>query len=299
MLHIIIPRSSTLGLVASNQPLARDSLRAPSPSANVFVPLVLSKPKTSKCSECGARTHRHCPNRRCRQHCLEDGKPCLVHTPDSPAPMPSTHTNIDDTLALLGPLLQQLIDNSTAKIAQRQHRESRRSQEDDAFALALRTPLPTTPTSSQEEANRLLAIRLAYGTSPSPSPSPPPRILCSPRLVTSLSRTTVSSSSSTTSRLRSLSPLHTTYPSTHLLSIYFWGTNGSHAITFTVSDRPRWQQSWSNLQLSDILHLLALTTTPPTDNFYECFSPKLQEWVEVSVVDSVPIDTVANTLLVR
>ncbi|KAF8172244.1 hypothetical protein K438DRAFT_2023856 [Mycena galopus ATCC 62051] len=48
MLHII-PRASTLGLVVSNQPLARDSLRAPSPPANAFVPLVLSKPKTSKC----------------------------------------------------------------------------------------------------------------------------------------------------------------------------------------------------------------------------------------------------------
>ncbi|KAF8140746.1 hypothetical protein K438DRAFT_1995737 [Mycena galopus ATCC 62051] len=57
--------------------------------------------------------------------------------------------------------------------------------------------------------------------------------------------------------------------------------------------------SWPNIQLSEIHHLLALTTTPPTDNFYECYFPKLQEWVQVSVVDSVPIDTNANTLLVR
>ncbi|KAF8210205.1 hypothetical protein K438DRAFT_144541 [Mycena galopus ATCC 62051] len=137
MLHIIIPCSSPLGLVASNQPLARDSLRAPSPSANVFVPLVLSKPKTSKCSECGARTHRHCPNRRYRQHCLEDGKPCLVHTPDSPAPMPSTHTNIDDTLALLG----------------------------HSYNSSLTTVLPRSPnasTASRDDPRRTMHLRLRY-----------------------------------------------------------------------------------------------------------------------------------------
>jgi hypothetical protein len=67
-----------------------------------------------------------------------------------------------------------------------------------------------TPTATHRQ-----PMRLAYGTSP--SPSPPLCILCSPD--------TISSLSSTMFHMRSLSPLHTAYPFTHSLSIYFWGVH--------------------------------------------------------------------------
>ncbi|KAF8129660.1 hypothetical protein K438DRAFT_1999752 [Mycena galopus ATCC 62051] len=277
-------------LGVEHAPSTTRTVHVPAPASPDFTPLPLRKPKKNKCSKCRKRIHRHCGSRLCREHCLaKKDSDCHVHKealPSLQAPLQSA-----GNLSIL-------------------HDKQKRAQEDAVAALALRLPLPPSPTGSQEAADRELPYRLKYGLSLSPLLPPCQCAPRSPRLVASSSRISLpslpsssSSSSATSSPFLKTPPslfsLLAAYKTKCTLTIYFWVTDNSHATVSIVRDRPQWETTWPQITLNDIHHIIASTASPAMDKSYICYFPKLQEWIEVSVVDSLPIDTDTNALFIR
>ncbi|KAJ7618348.1 hypothetical protein DFH06DRAFT_1342623 [Mycena polygramma] len=140
--------------------------------------------------------------------------------------------------------------------------------------LALLTPLPPSPTASQE---------LEYASFES-SPSPPRRQPSSPPAYSSThSKHTSRASSSIVPSTSTVSLSSTPTTATPLCDIvlFYWPTNGP-AIVQAIQD-PAWRSNWPRVPLRELAHLLVTDDHPEVDEAYQCFSTDYLTWMEISL----------------
>ncbi|KAF8200446.1 hypothetical protein K438DRAFT_2110485 [Mycena galopus ATCC 62051] len=278
------------------------------PSSKILSALSAPRHKAKKtaCKEyrCKIASHRFCTSQKCPEHCLlhQIEKPdaeCRIHVP-APQPIPPAPALSPTSLRTLDSIQQY----HAPMVAERQQAIWQQAQHAQAHALTLKMPLPPSPTSSQEETDRIFAMWLAFGSLLPPS-SPQPLAGSSRAHALSLHATphqpAASSSrinfSSPPSLPSSTMPLPPTIRASHMLTVYFWPVHHTRAIVSAVQDCPEWRHPWPQIRLADILHLLATPSSPPA-NFYDCYFPGARAWMSVSVQDT---QTVASNqvLLVR
>ncbi|KAJ7882225.1 hypothetical protein B0H14DRAFT_3128867 [Mycena olivaceomarginata] len=120
------------------------------------------------------------------------------------------------------------------------HQRLARQQEAVARLAAL-TPLPPSPTLSQEERDEVLALRLAVGTSPPPS---------------------------------------ITAPHTRRISLVSW-VLGREASTTVVQDVAGWALTWPTIHLTDLAPFLLSPVHSRLDAYYELFNFRMGQWVAI------------------
>ncbi|KAJ7306161.1 hypothetical protein DFH08DRAFT_1088961 [Mycena albidolilacea] len=182
---------------------------------------------------CTKRVNRSCDRHMCRQHCVDRGG-CQTHSVDKPPAEPLT------------PLLDHLKSYADKMVLQSTNRLATHTQHEQQaarHALALKTPLPPSPSLSEEE---------------------------------EYVRITRSSPSSARS-----APFH--FETTHRLLLVFWIAQGCSALVQAVQDLPPWRQSWPRVRLSDLTNLLTTPRFPEIHPFYEYYSKELASWVKIPV----------------
>ncbi|KAJ7853716.1 hypothetical protein B0H14DRAFT_2580320 [Mycena olivaceomarginata] len=208
--------------------------------------------RTSRTNQCKAREtcrtsriNRLCTRQMCRSHCLNAGG-CSTHHENEPSIQ--GETSAGDSLRILIDGLQSFvaqIPNSDEFVIRGQHERAAA-----AHALALRTPLPPSPTPSEEAQYHRLVARVS---SPLAGPS----------------------AASTSPSL--------SYEILHRVVLVFWISEGCSALVQAIQDPPHWRQSWPQIRLSDISRLLTSGAYPHLDSFYEYFCIELQSWVKISM----------------
>ncbi|KAF8179557.1 hypothetical protein K438DRAFT_1977267 [Mycena galopus ATCC 62051] len=83
---------------------------------------------------------------------------------------------------------------------------------------------------------------------------------------------------------------------TTALLFFMPGSRDSKAFS-VVQDRPEWRDTWPQIRLTHIIHLLA-TPSSPSAQFYDCYFPTARTWTNVSVQDTQTVDH-QQVLLVR
>ncbi|KAJ7358499.1 hypothetical protein DFH08DRAFT_953640 [Mycena albidolilacea] len=114
-------------------------------------------------------------------------------------------------------------------------------QQEAAARLAALTPLPPSPTLSQEERDEALAVRLALGTSSPPS---------------------------------------ITAPHTRRVSVVSWVHCGE-ACTTVVQDVAGWALTWPTIHLTDLSPFLLSPAHSRLDAYYDFFNFRIGQWVAV------------------
>ncbi|KAJ7343897.1 hypothetical protein DFH08DRAFT_962042 [Mycena albidolilacea] len=114
-------------------------------------------------------------------------------------------------------------------------------QQEQAARLAALTPLPPSPTRSQEDRDRNMAIRLALGNSP-----PPP----------------------TSSR------------QTRRITLSHWLSSGPGCTT-VFQDQPGWETRWPRIRLNDLVPFLVSSMHPRPDPYYDHWNFSLGVWVAI------------------
>ncbi|KAJ7694745.1 hypothetical protein B0H14DRAFT_2650846 [Mycena olivaceomarginata] len=211
------PRSVTI----TAAPLA---LATSSQSGSISQP-ALPPRRTSRTNQCKAREtcrtsriNRLCTRQMCRSHCLNAGGCSTHHEEESPI---QGETSAGDSLRILIDGLQSFvaqIPNSEQFAIREQHERAAA-----AHTLALRTPLPPSPTPSEEAQYHRLVARVS---SPLAGPS----------------------AASTSPSL--------SYEILHHVVLIFWISEGCSALVQAIQDPPHWRQSWPQIRLSDISRLL-------------------------------------------
>ncbi|KAK7029202.1 hypothetical protein R3P38DRAFT_3516262 [Favolaschia claudopus] len=204
------------------------------------------------------RINRFCSRHMCKTHCLLDGGcPCHRESlPPSPPP-------VDPTYAwTLGSSLRN--DIFPAPL----HLESvaRARREAELSALATLTPLPPSPTASED------AVYNALVSLPSSSSSSGFSFLSSSTLASSSTPASSSASSSA--------------PSSRPITIFFWPTNGPVSIESTQDSQICRK---SHLRLLDIAHMLVTDVFTDLDAFYQCYSTQYHSWMKISTAYSIAI----------
>ncbi|KAJ7787483.1 hypothetical protein B0H14DRAFT_3505428 [Mycena olivaceomarginata] len=238
------PRSVTIAAA----PLA---LATSSQSGSIPQP-ALPPRRTSRTNQCKAREtcrtsriNRLCTRQMCRSHCLNAGGCSTHHEEESPI---QGETSAGDSLRILIDGLQSFvaqIPNSEQFAIREQHERAAA-----AHTLALRTPLPPSPTPSEEAQYHRLVARVS---SPLAGPS----------------------AASTSPSL--------SYEILHRVVLVFWISEGCSVLVQAIQDPPHWRQSWPQIRLSDISRLLTSRAYRHLDSFYEYFCIELQSWVKISM----------------
>ncbi|KAJ7792810.1 hypothetical protein B0H14DRAFT_3889697 [Mycena olivaceomarginata] len=138
------------------------------------------------------------------------------------------------------------------------HQRLARQQEAVARLAAL-TPLPPSPTLSQEERDEALALRLAVGTSPPPS---------------------------------------ITAPHTCRISLVSW-VLGREASTTVVQDVAGWALTWPTIHLTDLAPFLLSPVHSRLDAYYELFNFCMGQWVAIPQAYAFDVVTNEPVLLRR
>ncbi|KAJ7792983.1 hypothetical protein B0H14DRAFT_3498604 [Mycena olivaceomarginata] len=132
-------------------------------------------------------------------------------------------------------------------------------QQEAAVRLAALTPLPPSPTLSQEERDEALAVRLALGTSP-----PPP----------------------------------ITTPHTRRVSLVSWVHNGE-ARTTVVQDVNGLALTWPTIHLNDFAPFLLSPIYSRLDAYYDFFDFRISQWVAIPQAYAFDVVTDEPILLRR
>ncbi|KAK7055936.1 hypothetical protein R3P38DRAFT_3566066 [Favolaschia claudopus] len=204
------------------------------------------------------RINRFCSRHMCKTHCLLDGG-CPCHRESLPPSSPP----VDPTYAwTLGSSLRNDIFPSP------QQRESvaRARREAELNALAILTPLPPSPTASEDAVYKAL-VSLPSSSSSSSSSSG----------FSFLSSSTLASSSTTAS---------SSAPSSRPITLFFWPTNGPVSIESTQD--PQICRK-SHLRLENIAHMLVTDVFTDLDAFYQCYSTQYHSWMKISTAYSIAI----------
>ncbi|KAJ7818327.1 hypothetical protein B0H14DRAFT_3473876 [Mycena olivaceomarginata] len=132
-------------------------------------------------------------------------------------------------------------------------------QQEAAARLAALTPLPPSPTLSQEARDEALAVSLALGTSPPPS---------------------------------------VTTADTRRVSLVSW-VHRLEASTTVVQDVAGWAQTWPTIHLSDFTPFLTSHLHPHPDRYYDYFNFRLGQWVAIPQAYALDVVTDEPLLLRR
>ncbi|KAJ7891687.1 hypothetical protein B0H14DRAFT_3428463 [Mycena olivaceomarginata] len=184
---------------------------------------------------CTKRVNRSCDRHMCRQHCVDRGG-CQTHSVDKPPAEPLTP--LLDHLKLYA---DKMVFHSTNRLATCTQHEQQAAR----HACALKTPLPPSPSLSEEE---------------------------------EYVRVTRSSPSSARS-----APFH--FETTHRLLLVFWISQGCSALAQAVQDLPPWRQSWPRAECASAISRTSLPPPrfPEIHPFYEYYSKELASWVKIPV----------------
>jgi hypothetical protein len=130
-------------------------------------------------------------------------------------------------------------------------------QQEAAACLAVLTPLPLSPTLSQEEHDEALALRLALGTSPL---------------------------------------LSITTPHTRHISLVSWIHRGE-ASTTVVQDIASWAVTWPTIHLTDLSPFLLSPVHSRLDTYYDFFNFRMGQWVAIPQAYAFDVATDEPVLL--
>ncbi|KAF7371722.1 hypothetical protein MVEN_00028700 [Mycena venus] len=158
--------------------------------------------------------------------------------------------------------------------AARAYRDAQQARID---ALALLTPLPSSPTLSQElEYKSLIAF----------DPSPPSSLSRNVRISPIAGLSHASTSRSSLSALPSISRAFSSpSPSNHII-LFYWLTNGP-VVIHAMQDASLAKNS---IRLRDISHLLVTDDMPDVQAIYQCFSMDYHTWMKVSLQSPIKLN---------
>ncbi|KAJ7322988.1 hypothetical protein DFH08DRAFT_969621 [Mycena albidolilacea] len=196
-----------------------------------------------------------------------------IHETRPPALSTSTHEILDAGLAEAAaafpapPCRQHKFLDAEAAAAfpalrRRQHElpHQRLARQQEAVArLAVLTPLPPSPTLLQEERDKVLALRLAVGTSPPPS---------------------------------------ITAPHTRRISLVSWVLCGE-ASTTVVQDVAGWALTWPTIHLTNLTPFLLSPVHSRLDAYYDLFNFHIGQWVAILQAYAFDVVTDEPVLLRR
>ncbi|KAJ7896416.1 hypothetical protein B0H14DRAFT_2558314 [Mycena olivaceomarginata] len=196
------------------------------------------------CPTCGRQGNALCRTNRCKADCRAHSTlPCKVHETLQPptlqppvqpsVPRPPTKVRPRHSLDVLAAGLENTgaMLNTPQRLAELAQDHIAQQQE-QAARLAALTPLPPSPTRSQEDRDRAMAIKLALGNSP-----PPP----------------------TSSR------------QTCRITLSRWLSSGPGCTT-VVQDQPGWDSTWPHIRLDNLVPFLTSNTHPRPDPYYDLWN---------------------------
>ncbi|KAJ7470046.1 hypothetical protein B0H11DRAFT_2434490 [Mycena galericulata] len=232
---------------AAERPRTQNPRLPPAPGTSNSAPRSCSSPRCTN-----TRVNRSCPRHMCRRHCLDHGG-CPCHVAED---VPSwTGGPLDKALTAHVDAGQKRLE--VAALAQM------RTQQAAVHTLAQMTPLPPSPTLSQELEYSILTTCSSPPVSPRPAPS----------LVSSSSRT---SSTSFSSHLRGSSTSEECR-----LVLFYWPNNGP--VVIQAFQDASLRRSWPRISLRDIAHLLVTDEQRDLEPHYDCFSSKYHSWMKINV----------------
>ncbi|KAJ7311517.1 hypothetical protein DFH08DRAFT_973951 [Mycena albidolilacea] len=132
-------------------------------------------------------------------------------------------------------------------------------QQERAAHLTALTPLPPSPTRSQEDHDCDLANKLALGSSPPP---------------------------------------HTALRPTHRITLLRWLSSGPGCTT-VVQDQPGWKTTWPRIHLDDLIPFLTSSMHPRPDQYYDYWNFSLGVWVAIPLAYNFTVLTDEPILIHR
>ncbi|KAJ7205446.1 hypothetical protein GGX14DRAFT_568782 [Mycena pura] len=244
------------GLPAPAQPPA--ALAQPSPA-----PMPAARAPSARCASCPHTGNAQCPSRLCKTCCrAQSAVFCRIHEPPLPPTVATTARRLSAARRL--PAVPRRRRESIPFPAPRPRdkelpHERLARQQEAAARLAALTPLPPSPTLSQEAWDEALAISLALGTSPPPS---------------------------------------VTTADTRRVSLVSW-VHRLEASTTVVQDVAGWAQTWPTIHLSDFTLFLTSHLHPHPDRYYDYFNFRLGQWVAIPQEFALNVATDEPVLLRR
>ncbi|KAJ7890901.1 hypothetical protein B0H14DRAFT_2689043 [Mycena olivaceomarginata] len=212
---------------------------------------------SAKCSSCSRPGNAQCQRRRCKTCCREQPSSfCSVH---EIAPLARALSDTTQQLLVTG------LEEAAAAVPAPRRRlnelhHQRLAQEQEAAArLAALTPLPPSPTLSQEARDQAFAVSVALGS------SPPPLIMSQP---------------------------------TRRVTLVSWA-HSTEASTITVQDLPGWAQTWPTIRLADFAPFLTSRIHPRPDTYYDYWNFRLGQWVGIPQAYTFQVVTDEPILLRR
>ncbi|KAJ7312427.1 hypothetical protein DFH08DRAFT_822165 [Mycena albidolilacea] len=250
---------------AANQPPAA-SLPQPPP-----FPTPAARAPRTVCPTCGCQGNALCRTNRCKTDCRAHSTvSCKIHdTLQPPAAQPAVQPSVPRPPPnvrpgrSLGLLIAGLEDvraafNTPQRLAQLTQ-DHLAQQQEQAARLAALTPLPPSPTRSQEDRDRDMAVRLALGSSPPP---------------------------------------HTAVRQTHRITLSHWLSSGPGRTT-VVQDQPGWETTWPRIRLDDLVPFLTSSTHPCPDQYYDYWNFSLGVWVAIPLAYDFTVLTDEPILICR
>ncbi|KAJ7511850.1 hypothetical protein B0H11DRAFT_2214723 [Mycena galericulata] len=213
----------------------------------------------------------------CKWHCLDHGG-CDCHKDEDLASKAAVRSSSPDFSALVAYADAPSKRWEAAALAQM------RAQQARIHTLAQNTPLPPSPTLSEECEYASLMNRSPPVASLSSEPSSSRR----PSLTSSVSRNSSPSflsysqlslaSSASSSRLSSASHDNAT---NYRVTLFYWPSNGP--VTIQAHQDEAFHTHWPRISLRDIGHLLVTDELPEIEEFYQCFSSDYHSWMKINI----------------
>ncbi|KAJ7693726.1 hypothetical protein B0H14DRAFT_3045122 [Mycena olivaceomarginata] len=212
---------------------------------------------STKCSSCSRPGNAQCQRRRCKTCCREQPSSfCSVH---EIALLACALSNTMQQLLVAG-----LEEAAAAVPAPRRrlnelHHQRLAQEQEAATRLAALTPLPPSPTLSQEARDQVFAVSVTLGSSPLPL------IMSQP---------------------------------TRRVTLVSWA-HSTEASTITVQDLPGWAQTWPTIRLADFAPFLTSRIHPRPDTYYDYWNFRLGQWVGIPQAYTFQVVTDEPILLRR
>ncbi|KAJ7208222.1 hypothetical protein GGX14DRAFT_395883 [Mycena pura] len=236
----------------------------PAPAQPPAAPAMpVARAQNSRCASCPRTGNAQCPSRLCKTCCRAQSDIfCRIHECALP-PTLATAARLESAAPRRR---RESIAFPAPRLRERELPHERIARQQEAAArLAALTPLPPSPTLSQEARDEALAVSLALGTSPPPS---------------------------------------VTTADTRRVSLVSW-VHHLEASTTVVQDVAGWAQTWPTIHLSDFTPFLTSHLQPHPDQYYDYFNFRLGQWVAIpqayafNVVTDEPlllrrVDTIAG-----
>ncbi|KAJ7491809.1 hypothetical protein B0H11DRAFT_2397967 [Mycena galericulata] len=250
----LLPRASSSASSSSQAPGSSTVRKSSSTGLSTPTPACASGPRCKN-----GRIHKLCTHRMCKRHCLAAGG-CLRHvgSDDESEPQVLVSTATRDLDFSDFEAYAQLLPKQWEAAAL----ASLRAERQRIHALALATPLPPSPTLSED---------LEYAS------------LIAPDSASALSSPSSGAPSS------SLAVSGSVLPTANFLDLilFYWLTNGCATIQALYDPSIR----GTHISLRDISHFIITDEYPELETHYQCFSMDYTAWMKIGVDYPIKIHT--------